>query len=62
VIVFVLVENIYFQDLQVVLFVHVVIVELVGIFVYYNLVLMSLVGVLLPLFQMVFMVLIFAAL
>ena len=55
VIVFVLVVNIYIQDLQVVLFVHVglvhVIVELVEISVYYNQLLMSLVDVLLTLVQ-----------
>ena len=66
VIVFVLVAKIYIQDLQVVLFFRVVlvrvIVELVGIFVYYNLLLMSRVGVLLPLFQVVYMVLIFVVL
>ena len=66
VIVFVLVVNIYIQDLQVVLFVHVglvrVIVELVEIFVYNNQLLMSRVGVLLTLFQVVYMVLIFVAL
>ena len=66
VIVFVLVVNIYIQDLQVVLFVHVglahVIVELVEISVYYNQLLMSLVGVLLTLFQVVYMVLKFVVL